>query len=100
MSLRVGFPEQDDVGFGMAAEYAKAFAVGRPVEVENLLRIKVSDLSALRTVERLHPDIVHLIFADRVGHRLPIRREVQASARNPLVRVNQMWWRRCRRGLQ
>ena len=28
MTLRVGFPEQDDVGFGMAAEYAKAFAVG------------------------------------------------------------------------
>jgi len=49
----------------MAAEYAKAFAVGRPVEVENLLRIKVSDLSAWRAIERLHPEIVHLIFADR-----------------------------------
>jgi hypothetical protein len=35
----------------------------------------------------LHPDIVHLVFADRVGHRLPIRREVQDSVRNPLVRI-------------
>src|SRR4029077_18918442 len=84
----------------MAAEYAEVSAVRRPTEVENLLRIKVGDLPATRAVQRLYPEIVHPVFADRIGHRLPIRREVQDSVRNPLVRINQTRWRRFRRGLQ
>src|SRR5467141_3976424 len=84
------FSDEDNVGVGMAAEYAEASAVRRPTEVENLLRIKGSDLPATRAIERLHPEIVHTVFADRVGHRLAIRREAQASVRNPLVRINQM----------
>src|SRR6267378_280731 len=91
------FSDEDNVGVGMAAEYAEASAVRRPTEVENLLRIKGGDLPATRAIERLHPEIVHTVFADRVGHRLAIRREAQASVRNPLVRINQMRWRRCRR---
>src|SRR5882762_5442718 len=94
------FSDEDNVRVDMTAEYAEASAVRGPTEVENLLRIKVGDLSATRAVKRLHPEIVHPVFADRVGHRLPIRREVQASVRNPLVRINQTWWRRFRRGLQ
>src|SRR5258708_38146192 len=94
------FSDEDNVGVGMAAEYAEASAVRRPTEVENLLRIKGSDLSATRAIERLHPEIVHTVFADRVGHRLAIRREAQASVRNPLVRINQMRCRSRRRGLQ
>jgi len=37
LSLTVGFREQDDVGVGMAAEYAEALSVRRPTEIENLL---------------------------------------------------------------
>jgi len=37
LSLTVGFLEQDDVGVGMAAEYAEALSVRRPTEIENLL---------------------------------------------------------------
>jgi len=65
------FSDEDNVGVGMAAEYAEASAVRRPTEVENLLRIKGGDLSATRAVERLHPEIVHTVFADRVGTALP-----------------------------
>ncbi len=37
LSLTVGFLEQDEVGVGMAAEYAEALSVRRPTEIENLL---------------------------------------------------------------
>jgi len=39
----------------MTAEYAEAPAVRRPTEVENLLSVKRSNLSAARAVEGLQP---------------------------------------------
>src|SRR3974377_404788 len=80
---------QDDVRVGVTAQYAKTPSIGRPSEVENLLRIKRGDLAAGRTIERLHPNIVYAVLADRVSDGFSIRRKVQASARDTLICIHE-----------
>lgn len=63
------------MGVGLTAEDAEASAIRGPTEVENLVRIKVVELSTTRALKRLHPEIVHPVFSDRVGHRFPVRRK-------------------------
>jgi hypothetical protein len=47
--------QEHDIGIGMLSENAEGLAVGRELELVNLVGLKVGDLAAARTIEWLEP---------------------------------------------
>src|SRR5579863_1266547 len=66
---------QNYVGVGMPTDHRQLFSIKRPMEVVNIFGSKISNLFALRPIERLRPEIVHPILAGGINHSLAVARE-------------------------
>ena len=88
-----GVAEEDDVGIEAAAEDGQGFAVRGPGEAAAaLFGSELGDVVAGAAVDWLEPDVVDAIFADGVGERFAVRREMDATGdvrvgRNQLARA-------------
>src|ERR1700720_4067639 len=75
-----GVAEEDYVGIEAAAEDGEGFAVGGPGEAAAaLFGSEPGDVVAGAAVDRLEPDVVDAVFADGVGERFAVGREMDAA---------------------
>src|ERR1700751_2770634 len=73
-------PEEDYVGIEATAEDGEGFAVGGPGEAAAaLFGSELSDVVAGAAVDGLDPDVVDAVFADGVGERFAVGREMDAA---------------------
>ena len=85
-ALLFRFLQENHIGIRVPAQYAELLSVRRPVEGQNLLRLKIRNPMSYSTVKRLDPDIVRTVLSDGIGYMIPVRGELHtvhtAVARN------------------
>jgi hypothetical protein len=74
-----GVAEEDDVGFGVIAEDAEGFAVGRVgvpgKSIGGEIRDLMSATAGSGAVDGLHPHILDAVFADWIDEGFAVRRK-------------------------
>src|SRR5208282_1938033 len=93
---RSGIAQEDDVGFHPVLDQKNRLAIRRVAETCDVLGSEIGNLAPARGraggIERLHPQIVHAVLADRVYQRLALRSELRPSG-NPRVGIeNALRW--------
>src|ERR1700740_3128297 len=73
LSLR-RIADEHYIRVGMATQQAQFSSVRRPAEAHYLFRVKCGDGPAVRSAERLHPNVIDSPLADGGGHRRSVGR--------------------------
>src|SRR5271155_3685854 len=70
--LGAGVVQQDYVVFVAGGEHADGLGVGRPVKRANAVGLQIRKLMAGRSVERLQPQVLDAVLADRIDESLAV----------------------------
>src|SRR5215471_4707811 len=73
-------PNQHDIRVRMPPHQSQRLSIGRPGKHTDVVCLKLSLPLTRRPIQRLPPQIIHPVLADRIFNRLPIRRVSNVSA--------------------
>jgi len=98
-----GIVQEDDIIGALGALDGQSLAIRRPMKIVDVVGSETRDLMPRRTIERLHPDVIHAFFGNDVSNGLAIGRKPQATGKadfstDARIRIDQP--RRCRRRIQ
>src|ERR1700743_2475352 len=71
--------QEHGVGFEVRTQQAESFAIRGEAERRNCIGLEVCNLTALRSIKRLQPQIVRATFADGIDEGPPIWGELRTG---------------------